>query len=104
MHALLAVLLFSVVANTSEEGASESQIGGSIVTVEQRAPVVAQAPVKTQQAAPVPHAPRIAPVHHARAAQPAHQPQPPARHELAKFAPTAPPNPTPLPQATPQPN
>ncbi len=103
LHALFALLVFSVVANTSEEGASESRIGGSIVTVEQRAPVVAQAPVKTQ-AAPLPHAPRIAPVQHAHAAQPAHQPQPPAHHELAKFAPTAPPNPTPLPQATTQPN
>ncbi|HET9029454.1 MAG TPA: cell envelope integrity protein TolA [Candidatus Aquilonibacter sp.] len=103
-HVLLAIALFSVVANSSEEGASESQIGGSIVTIEQRAPVVAQVPVQTQQAAPEPKAPRVAPVAHAQQARPAHAPQPPHRHELSKFAPTAPPNPTPLPQATPIPN
>lgn len=103
-HVLLAAALFAVIANSSEEGATESQIGGSIVTLEQRAPVVAQAPVKTEQAAPVPHAPRIAPVRHAQAARPAHAPQPPLHHELSKFSPTAPPNPTPLPQASPEPN
>ncbi len=104
LHAFLALSLFSVVSNSSQEGASENVSGGQLVTLEQRAPAVAQVPAPAQPAAPLPNAPRIAPVQHAPAARPAHQLRPPARPELSKFAPTAPPNPTPLPQATPEPN
>ncbi len=104
LHVLLALLLFTVAISTAEEGANENVAGGTLITLEQRAPVVAQAPSQPQHAAPVPHAPIAPVVHHAPAAQPAHQPQPPRRHELSKFAPTAPPNPTPLPQASLQPN
>jgi hypothetical protein len=43
-------------------------------------------------------------VHHAPLVRPAAQPVPPRRHELSAVAPTAPPNPTPLPQASKQPN
>lgn len=103
-HALLAALLFSVVSNSSQEGANENVSGAELVTLEQRAPAVAQVPVQAPQAAPVPNAPRIAPVQRAPLARPAHQLRPPARPELSKFAPTAPPNPTPLPQASPEPN
>jgi hypothetical protein len=99
-HAMLAALLFSIVSHASEEGATESVSGTSFVTIEN---VVAAAPAPAR-AAPVPHAPVVAPVRHAPLAQPARQPLPPVHHELSKFAPTAPPNPTPLPQASLQPN
>lgn len=104
VHAVLAALLFSLAASSSQQGATETVEGATLVTIEQRAPAVAQAvPVKT--AAPAPNVPRIAPVvHHAPIVVPAHQPQPPQRHELSRFSPTAPPNPTPEPQASLQPN
>ncbi len=105
LHVLIAALLFSVVLNTAQEGASESVTGAMMVTIEQRAPAVATVPVPAQQAAPVPHAARIAPrVQHAPLVHPARQPSPPQHHELSKFEPTAPPNPSPLPQASREPN
>jgi len=105
VHALIAALLFSLALSSSQEGASESVSGGTLVTLEQRAPVVAQVAAPAQQAAPVPNVPRIAPVvHHAPLVEPKRQPQPPRRHELSNFQPTAPPNPTPAPQASAQPN
>ncbi|HTU70047.1 MAG TPA: hypothetical protein VMF11_06965 [Candidatus Baltobacteraceae bacterium] len=105
LHALLAALLFSLASSSSEEGAGESISGGTLVTLEQRAPVVAQVAVPAQQAPPVPNVPHVAPlVRHAPLVQPKTRPQPPQPHELATFAPTAPPNPTPVPQASAQPN
>ncbi|HUA10265.1 MAG TPA: hypothetical protein VMA98_13440 [Candidatus Acidoferrales bacterium] len=105
LHALIATLIFTLASSSSQEGASESVIGGSIVTLEQRAPSVTVAAAPVQQAAPVPNVPKIAPVvHHAPLIQAAHQPTPPQHHELSQFKPTAPPNPTPVPQASPQPN
>ncbi|MDE2482639.1 MAG: hypothetical protein KGN02_10660, partial [bacterium] len=99
-HALLAVLLFSVVINSAQEGATESVSGGTLVTIERRVPVVASVPVAAHRAAPMPHAPRIAPAHHAPAAQPPHQAQPPQKPELSHIVPSAPPQASPLPQAT----
>jgi hypothetical protein len=106
VHALIAALLFSIATSSSEEGASEVVSGGTIVTLEQPAPVVAQAAAPAHQAAPVPNVPRTAPiVRQAPLVLPARQPLPPLQHhELSKFAPTAPPNPTPLPQASTRPN
>lgn len=103
LHTLLALFVFSVALSSAQEGANESAVGGSIVTLEHRVSVVAQAPARAPEAAPVPHAPRIAPLTHPRYAQPAHVPHPPQHHELSKLAPTAPPQPTPLPQASVQP-
>ncbi len=105
LHALIALLVFTLASSSSQEGASESVIGGTVVTLEQRAPVVAVAAAPAQQAAPVPNVPRIAPVvHHAPLVQAERQPNPPQHHELSVFKPSAPPNPTPVPQASEQPN
>ena len=105
VHALLAALLFSILASSSQEGATENVSGGEIVTVERRTPIqVARQPSATQAVAPLPHAPRIAPVRHASLAQPQTQRLPQNRHELARQSPTAPPNPRPIPQQRPQPN
>lgn len=104
LHALFALLFFSVVTSSSEEGATETTTG-EIVTIESRAPVtVANAPAAPQPAPPVPHAPVIAPIRHAPLVQPQAQRLPQSRHELARVAPNAPPNPRPIPQQTPQPN
>ncbi len=99
IHALLAILLFAVVANTAFEGATESVTGGTLVTLERKVPAVAQVPTPVRQAAPVPHA-SIAPVQHPPAAQPPRQKQPPRRPELSHIVPSAPPQPSPLPQAS----
>jgi hypothetical protein len=104
LHALLATLLFAVVSNSSQEGASESSIGGTLVTLESRAPVVAQVQVPAQQAAPVPHAPRVAPIAHPHQVVAEHQPVPPQHRELSKIVPSAPPQASPVPQASVQPN
>lgn len=104
LHLVLAALLFAVVANSSQEGASESVIGAQIVTVQQRTPALAQVqPAVPHPAAPQPFAPRIAPPQHPPLVQPARQPIPPSRHELAKIVASAPPNPPPVPQASVQP-
>ncbi|MBV8373501.1 MAG: hypothetical protein JOY69_09590 [Candidatus Eremiobacteraeota bacterium] len=105
LHALLALLLFSIVASASQEGATENVQGGSVVTLERRTPaIVANAPAAVRAALPVAHVPRIAPVRHAALSQPQTQRLPQNRHELVHEAPTAPPNPRPLPQQTVQPN
>jgi hypothetical protein len=105
LHAMAAILLFSIAASSAQEGASESVSGGTIVTLEQRVPVVAQAASPVQESAPMPNVPRIAPVvAHAPLIRAESRPQPPQHHELSQFSPSAPPNPTPLPQASQQPN
>ncbi len=105
IHALLALLLFSVLVSSSEQGATENVQGGEVVTLERRSPIeVAQRPANVQVAVPVPHVPRIAPVQHAALVQTQTQRLPANRHELAVQAPTAPPNPRPIPQQSPQPN
>jgi hypothetical protein len=105
LHALLAALLFSVLASSSKEGATESVAGGEVVTIVRTSPiVVANQPASVRAAVPVPHVPVIAPLRHAPIAQPQSQRLPVNLHELAKSAPTAPPNPRPIPQQTPQPN
>ena len=104
-HALLALLLFSVLVSSSEQGATESVQGGEVITVERTSPLaVTNQPATTHAAPPAPHVRVIAPLHHAPLAQPEAQRQPVNRHELAVVAPTAPPNPRPVPQQTPQPN
>ncbi|MBV9718420.1 MAG: hypothetical protein JOZ77_03825 [Candidatus Eremiobacteraeota bacterium] len=105
LHALLAALLFSVLMNSSQEGATESVAGGEVVTISRTSPiVVANQPAAVHAIPPVPHVPVIAPVRHAPIAQPQTQKLPVNRHELAKTAPSAPPNPRPIPEQTPQPN
>ncbi len=105
LHVLLAVLLFSVLVSSSEQGATENVSGGEVVTIERTSPVVvANQPAATRAVVPVPHVNAIAPLRHAPLAQPQTQRMPVNRHELAKTAPTAPPNPRPIPQQSPQPN
>jgi hypothetical protein len=105
VHALLAALLFTVLASSSQEGANESVQGGEVVTITRTSPVVvANQPAPQRAVAPVPHVPVVAPLQHAPLAQPQTQRLPTNRHELAVPAPTAPPNPRPLPQQSPQPN
>lgn len=103
IHALLALLLFSIASSSSNEGASESIQGGEIVTVEHTA-VAAQPAPAPSTVPPVPHAPVIAPLRHAPAPQNAAQRQPQNVHELAKVVPNASPNPKPIPQSSTQPN
>lgn len=87
VHALIAMFLFSI-ATSSPEQSPESSTGGIIVTVSSR-PVPTSAPASVAKAAaPAPHA----------------IPHPRVLHELAKFAPTAPPNPTPAPETSVAPN
>ncbi|MBV8067313.1 MAG: hypothetical protein JO113_04995 [Candidatus Eremiobacteraeota bacterium] len=105
VHLLLALLLFSVLTSSSQQGATESVAGGEVVTITRTSPVVvANQPAAARAALPVPHVPVIAPVRHAPFAQPQTQRLPVNRHELAKIAPTAPPNPRPIPQQSPLPN
>ncbi|HTU81599.1 MAG TPA: hypothetical protein VMF61_05695 [Candidatus Acidoferrales bacterium] len=97
--------MFSLVSSSSEEGASESVSGGTLVTLERAAPVVATVPAPQHPVQPVPNVPHVAPeVHHAPLVHPKTQPHPPQQHELAMNVPSASPNPSPLPQQTPQPN
>jgi len=105
VHALLALLLVSVIASSSQEGATENVEGGSIVTLERISPaVVANQPAAARAVLPVAHVPRLAPIQHAALQQPQAQHLPQNRHELAREAPTAPPNPRPLPQQSARPN
>jgi hypothetical protein len=105
VHALLALLLFSIASSSSQEGASQSIQGGEIVTVEHRAVAQAQPVPAPSAVPPVPHAPVIAPVpHHAPAPQTAAQKQPQNLHELARNTPNATPNPKPVPQSSAAPN
>lgn len=105
IHAFLAALLFTVLVSSSQEGATENVQGGQVITIERLTPVVAANPPASVRAAPpVPHVTRIAPLQHAPLVAPQAQRLPTNRHELAVQAPTAPPNPRPIPQQTPQPN
>jgi hypothetical protein len=103
VHALIAFFLFSVASSSSEQS-PESFSGGMIVTISSR-PVASSAPAPPATAAPpVPHA-QVVPSPRVVAARPrSAPPHPPVRHELAKFAPTAPPNPTPAPVSSSAPN
>lgn len=102
LHALLAALLFSIATSSSEQASSESVQGAQIVTVTSQAVPKTVAVAAPHAAPPAPHA-RTAPVQ--AAAQPrSAPPHPRVRHELSKFAPTAPPNPTPAPEASAAPN
>jgi hypothetical protein len=104
-HALLAALLFTVLVSSSQQGATESVQGGEVVTIARTSPVVvANQAAAVHAVSAVPHVRTIAPLQHAPLAQPQSQRLPVNRHELAKIAPTAPPNPRPIPQQTPQPN
>jgi hypothetical protein len=105
LHLLLAALLFSLLVSSSQQGATENVQGGEVITIQRTSPiVVANQPAAVRAVAPVPHVRTIAPLQHAPLAQPQSQRLPVNRHELAKSAPTAPPNPRPIPQQTPQPN
>lgn len=104
LHVLLAMLLVSLVFNSSQEGATENVEGGSIVTLEQRTEPVANQPVTAKAAPPIAHVPRIAPTAQPPMAREQTQPLPQNRHELAVQAPTAPPNPREMPQRSPMPN
>jgi hypothetical protein len=105
LHALFALLFFALVTSSSQQGATENNPGGEIVTIERRSPVaVTNAPAAQRPAPPVPHAPRVAPLRPAPLVQPQAQRLPANRHELARVSPSAPPNPRPIPQRTPQPN
>jgi hypothetical protein len=102
LHALLAALLFSIATSSSEQASSESVQGAQIVTVTSQAVPKTVAVAVPHAAPPIPHA-RTAPQQ--VAAQPrSAPPHPPVHHELSKFAPTAPPNPTPAPEASAAPN
>jgi hypothetical protein len=105
IHALMAVLLFTVLVSSSQQGATENVQGGEVVTIQRFSPVVvANQPAAIHAAAAAPHVRTIAPIQHAPLAQPQAQRIPVNRHELAVPATTAPPNPLPIPQQTPQPN
>ena len=104
LHVLMAILLFSIAATSSEEGATQSVQGGEIVSVAHLAVAQTQPAPAPSVAPPVPHAPVVAPLHHAPQPQLAAQRLPQNRHELAKDTPKAPPNPKPIPQASSQPN
>ena len=102
VHALIALYLFSVATSSSEQ-APESVQGAVIMTVSTR-PVPSSAPVSVAKVSPpVPHAP-IVPKPVAAAQPRSAPPHPQVRHELSKFAPTAPPNPTPAPVSSLAPN
>lgn len=102
LHVLGALLLFAIASSSSQEGATESAIGGDVVTISQSAPV--QPVTQPSSQPPVPHAavapvPRHAPAER-RPAQRALQQRP----ELSKIVPHASPLPKPIPQSTAQPN
>ncbi|MGH8163974.1 MAG: hypothetical protein ACREP1_06540, partial [Rhodanobacteraceae bacterium] len=102
LHALAALLLFSVATSSSEQAGSESVQGNEIVSVTTQRVARTAALKATQAVPPVPHAPQIAaPRAPQRVAAATH---PRVLHELATFAPTAPPNPTPAPVASAVPN
>ncbi|HEY2476478.1 MAG TPA: hypothetical protein VGI19_16990 [Candidatus Cybelea sp.] len=104
VHALLALLLFTVLVSSSQQGANENVQGGEVVTISRTSPVVVpNQPAVSHAALPIQHVQQVAPVRHAPPAVPQTQRLPTNRHELAKIAPSAPPNPQPIPQTTPQP-
>jgi hypothetical protein len=102
LHALLALLLFSLATSSSQQASSESVQGAQIVTVTSQVVPKTVAVAVPHAAPPLPHAP-IAP--RQTASQPrSAPPHPLVHHELSKFAPTAAPNPTPAPEASAAPN
>jgi hypothetical protein len=102
LHVLGALLLFAIASSSSQEGATESAIGGDVVSISQRAPVQPVAQPSAQP--PIPHAP-IAPVpRHAPVARQPSQRAPQRQPELSKIVPHASPLPKPIPQSTAQPN
>src|SRR5665213_2082515 len=97
LHALAALLMFSIASSSSQEGATQDVAGGEVVTFSK---IVTRAqPAVASPQPPVPAAPKIAPLRHAPAALPATQPLPPRPRELSVIATNAPPLPKPLPQA-----
>lgn len=103
IHALLAALLFSLATSSSDQSAPESFSSSAIVTVTRESVAKPQPAAAAQAEPPAPHAPALP--NRVVAAQPrSAAPHPPVRHELAKFAPTAPPNPTPQPESSSAPN
>lgn len=103
VHAIVAVVLFSLATSSSEQSAPESVSSSAIISVSRETPVKPQPAAVPNVAAPVPHAPVLP--RRVAAAQPrSAAPHPPVRHELSKFAPTAPPNPTPAPASSTAPN
>jgi hypothetical protein len=102
LHALFALLVFSVATSSSEQASSESVQGAQIVMVTSQAVPKTVAVAVPHAAPPVPHA-RTAPRQAATQPRSA-PPHPLVHHELSKFAPTAPPNPTPAPEASAAPN
>ena len=77
--------------------------GSQVVTLTSQVVPKTVAVAVPHAAPPIPHAPRTAP--RQAAAQPrSAPPHPRVHHELSKFAPTAPPNPTPAPEASAAPN
>lgn len=102
LHALLALLLFSLATSSSQQASSESIQGAQIVTVTSQAVPKTVAIAVPHAAPPVPHA-QVAPKQSTTQPRSA-PPHPVVHHELAKFAPTAPPNPTPAPVASAAPN
>jgi hypothetical protein len=94
-HTLAALLLFSIASSSSEQ-APESVTGGVVVTISSQAVPTSVPTVAATVPPPVPHAPVLPKPR--PAARPASAPfHPRVVHELAKIAPTAPPNPTPAP-------
>ncbi|MGA8535292.1 MAG: hypothetical protein WB615_14380, partial [Candidatus Tumulicola sp.] len=54
LHALLALLLVSIIASSAQEGATENVEGGSLVMLERRTPaVIANQPAAARAALPV---------------------------------------------------
>ncbi len=101
LHALAALLLFSVVLNSAQEGAPERLAPTTVVTLA-RSSIPFPGPIPTA-ATVVAHRVKPVPVHHAPVPPRVLQRRPPAHHVLARFAPTAPPNPRPIPTASVQP-
>lgn len=98
------MLLFTVAVSSSQQGATESVSGAERVSFQRYSPVAVSRAAAPAHAQPVPHVPTVAPLRRAPLTQPQAQRLPVNRHELAKFAPTAPPNPRPIPQQSAQPN
>ncbi|HZZ65230.1 MAG TPA: hypothetical protein VFE17_07025 [Candidatus Baltobacteraceae bacterium] len=103
LHAIAAYLLFSLATSSSEQARLEAIPGNVVVTVTRQAPKVRTPAKPTPVTVPVPHAPVVP--HPRAAAQPrSAPPHPRVLHELAKTAPSAPPNPTPAPVSSSLPN
>ena len=98
LHAIAALLLFSLPTSSSEQAPPESFANGAIVTVSRQAPPHPQV-AASQAPPPLPHAPVVARPRPAARPQAA-PPHPRVLHELSKNSPTGPPNPTPAPEST----